>query len=235
MLDVTTFDVLTFDCYGTLIDWESGLRQALRPIFARHGISIAEERALELFGALEPEAESGEFHDYKTVLRTVLQGMGRRLAFAPTAEEMERFPWSIENWPPFPDSSAALQALKKRYKLAVISNVDDDLFALSERRLQVAFDWVVTAQQVHSYKPSTNNFLAAFERIAVPRDRILHVAQSLYHDIAPARSLGLATVWVDRRRGKEGSGATRPARAQPDLEIPDLATLAELAVSSPAG
>jgi 2-haloacid dehalogenase len=121
---------------------------------------------------------------------------------------------------------AALQTLKQRFKLGIISNIDDDLFAASNRRLGVTFDWVITAQQVRSYKPSTRNFTAAFERIGVPQDRLVHVAQSLFHDHVPAKSLGLATVWVNRRRGHPGPGATPPASARPDLEVPDLQSLA---------
>ncbi len=221
------FQVLTFDCYGTLIDWETGLTKALRPIFASHRISVAAERALELYGEMEAEAERGEYREYKVVLQTALQGVGARLGFAPTADELQNFAYSIKDWPAFPDSARALQALKKKYRLAVISNVDDDLFAFSAERLKTPFDWVITAQQAKSYKPSLNTFRVAFEQIGVPAERILHVAQSLYHDIAPAKVLGLSTVWVNRRRGKEGPGATPPARIQPDWTVPDLQTLAE--------
>jgi 2-haloacid dehalogenase len=139
------------------------------------------------------------------------------------------FASSVRDWPPFADSSRALTALRGKYKLAIISNVDDDLFAHSARHLDVAFDWIITAQQVRSYKPSVRNFECAFERIGVPRERQLHVAQSLYHDIAPAKSLGLSTVWVNRRMGMRGSGATLPAYAEPDLEVADLDTLARSA------
>lgn len=226
MLNYDQFEVLTFDCYGTLIDWESGLWAALSPIFANHGVTVSLDSALELHGELESEAERGVYRDYKAVLRMVLEGLGSRLGFAPTPTELERFALSVKDWPAFPDSPSALRALKTKCKLAIISNIDDDLFAFSAQRLQVPFDWVITAQQVKSYKPSLNNFRRAFERLGVPQSRILHVAQSLFHDIAPAKTLGLATVWVNRRHGKAGSGATPPAQAQPDLEVPDLQSLA---------
>jgi 2-haloacid dehalogenase len=116
--------------------------------------------------------------------------------------------------------------LKKKFKLAIISNIDDDLFAFSARRLQVQFDWIITAQQARAYKPSLNNFQVAFRRMGLPQDRILHVAQSLFHDVVPAKALGLSTVWINRRHGQAGFGATPPAQAQPDLEVPDLQTLA---------
>ncbi|MGH7710241.1 MAG: haloacid dehalogenase type II [Gemmatimonadaceae bacterium] len=229
MIDLDTFDVLSFDCYGTLINWERGIVDALVPVFAAHGVSVSSAETLELFGKLESHIEAGEYTEYRTVLQRVLDGLGAQLGFAPTAAERDAFAISLCNWPPFPDSSRALKALKTRYKLAIISNVDDDLFAHSARRLDVEFDWVITAQQVRSYKPSLRNFEFAFERIGVPRTRQLHVAQSLFHDIAPAKRLGLATVWVNRRQGKSGSGATPPGNAEPDFEVPDLATLARSA------
>lgn len=227
MLNFDAFEVLTFDCYGTLIDWESGLWAALRPIFANHRVAVSPERALELYGELESEAERGAYRDYKAVLQMVLKGLGPRLGFVPTPTELEGFAVSVKDWPAFPDSPPALRALKTKYKLAILSNIDDDLFSFSAERLQAQFDWVITAQQAKSYKPSLNNFRVAFERLGVPQSRILHVAQSLFHDIAPAKTLGLAAVWVNRRHGKAGSGATPPAQAQPDMEVPDLQSLAQ--------
>jgi 2-haloacid dehalogenase len=228
VLKFDQFEVLTFDCYGTLIDWESGLWAALSPILANHRVTVSPDRALELYGELESEAERGAYREYKTVLRMVLEGLGSRFGFAPAPAELERFAWSVKDWPAFPDSPAALRALKTKYKLVVISNIDDDLFAFSAQRLGVEFDGVITAQQVKSYKPSLNNFRVAFERLGVPTSKILHVAQSLFHDIAPAKTLGLANVWVNRRHGRAGSGATPPAQAQPDLEVPDLRSLARI-------
>jgi len=224
-LNFDNFDVLTFDCYGTLIDWESGIWEALSSSLTNHHIAMTRDKALELFGELESEAERGEYHEYKTVLRIVLEGFGSRMGFAPTQIELRRFSESVKDWPPFPDSARALQALKKEYKLAIISNIDDDLFAFSAQRLQTKFDWVITAQQAKSYKPSLNNFHLALERIGVPKPKILHVAQSLFHDIVPAKALSLSTVWINRRHNQGGFGATPPAQAQPDLEVSDLQTL----------
>ena len=226
MLRWNDFEVLTFDCYGTLIDWEAGIWGALGPILATHRVDLLPEKVLELYGELETAAEGGAYREYKSVLRMVLEGLGARLGFVPTAAELQQFSTSVKDWPPFPDSATALQALHKKYRFAIISNIDDDLFALSAKRLQIRFDWVITAQQAKSYKPSLNNFHLAFDRIGVPQQRILHVAQSLFHDIAPANLLGLSTVWVNRRKNKAGPGATPPANAHPDLEVPDLRTLA---------
>lgn len=228
MLNFDDFEVLTFDCYGTLIDWESGIWEALRPVLDRHRVEIPTDKALELYGELESEVERGEYHEYKTVLRMVLEGISSRLGFVPSQAELQRFSESVKDWPAFPDSAPALQALKKKYKLAIISNIDDDFFAFSAQRLQRQFDWVITAQQAKSYKPSLNNFYLAFERIGLPKNKILHVAQSLFHDIVPAKALGLSTVWINRRHNKEGFGATPPAQSQPDLEVPDLRTLADI-------
>jgi 2-haloacid dehalogenase len=229
MIDLDAFDVLSFDCYGTLIDWERGILAALAPIFDAHGVVLNPDATLELFGELESAVEAGEYVAYRVVLMRVLEGLGVRLGFLPSARELETFSTSVRDWPAFPDSPGALRRLKSRHKLAIISNIDDDLFAHSARRLEVPFDWVVTAQQIRSYKPSLENFRRAHERIGVAPARILHVAQSLFHDIAPARRLGLSTVWVNRRHGKPGAGATPRAHAEPDLEVPDLQTLAQRA------
>jgi 2-haloacid dehalogenase len=155
----------------------------------------------------------------------------------PGPADTAAFAASVGEWPAFPDSADALARLAKRFRLGVITNCDDDLFALSNRRLGVTFDWVVTAQQVRSYKPSLRNFEVALERMDVPRDRILHVAQSLFHDHVPAKQLGLSTAWIDRRAGRPGFGATPPASATPDLSAPDMATFADIALgdTGPAG
>lgn len=228
MLKFNEFRVLTFDCYGTLIDWEAGILSALRPVLVAHQIKIGQDAALELFGALESEAERGAYQTYRDILETVLTGMGEQLGFAPTETEIRGFGQSVQDWSPFPDSVDALRALKAKYRLVVISNIDDDLFAYSAKKLQVQFADVITAQQCQSYKPALNNFRIALKRIGVPQADVLHVAQSLYHDIAPAKQLGLHTVWVNRRHDHPGFGATPPAHAKPDLEVPDLAGLVKI-------
>jgi 2-haloacid dehalogenase len=229
MLNFNQFAVLTFDCYGTLIDWETGIFAALNPIFTRRGITIPPHTTLELYGQFETHIESGPYREYRAVLREVLKAFGAKLGFAPTEAELQNFAESVKVWPAFADSARALQALQKKYKLAILSNIDDDLFAFSAQRLETQFDWVITAQQVKSYKPSLNNFRQAFAQLGVPPSQILHVAQSLYHDIVPAKAVGLSTVWVNRRQGQAGFGATPPAQAQADIEVPDLQTLAALA------
>jgi 2-haloacid dehalogenase len=229
-LDFDAYDVLTFDCYGTLIDWEAGLLAALRGPLAAHGVDASEDALLEAFARHEAELEAGPYRSYREVLGGVLTAMLAHVGQVPSADEVAAFGGSVADWPAFPDSAAALARLHERFKLGVITNCDDDLFAASERRLGVAFDWVVTAQQSKRYKPNPRGFELAFERIGLPPARILHVAQSLFHDHVTAKRLGLRTVWVDRRAGRPGGGATPPAEATPDLVVPDMATLAALAV-----
>ncbi len=231
-LDFDRFDALTFDCYGTLIDWESGLLGALRPIAGGHGVAADDEALLEAFARHEAALEAGPYRRYREVLGGALQGIGRDLGFDPSDDEVARFGGSVVDWPAFADSVAALARLHSRFSLGVITNCDDDLFAASARRLETDFEWVVTAQQAKRYKPNPRGFELMFERIGLPTRRILHVAQSLFHDHVPAKRLGLTTVWVDRRAGRAGSGATPPAEASPDLRVPDMATLASLAVPS---
>jgi 2-haloacid dehalogenase len=230
VIEFDDFDVLTFDCYGTLIDWESGLLAALRGPLAAHGLHEPDDRLLEAFATHEAALEGGKYQPYRSVLSGVLEAMLRERGAVPTPEEAARFGGSVADWPAFPDSAAALARLHSRFKLGVITNCDDDLFAASERRLGTTFDWVVTAQQAKRYKPNPRGFELMFERVGLPPSRILHVAQSLFHDHVTAKRLGLSTVWVDRRMGRPGGGATPPAQAMPDLTVPDMATLAALAV-----
>ena len=229
-IDYDRFDALTFDCYGTLIDWETGLAAAFRPVLDAHGVAADDEDVLSRYARYEAEAEAGPYMLYRDVLAAGLSGVAGELGFEPTAAELAAFSGSVADWPAFPDSAAALRALGRRYRLGVITNCDDDLFAASNERLGVEFDWVVTAEQVGAYKPSERNFHVAFERLGLPRERILHVAQSLFHDHVTAKRLGLTTVWIDRRGGREGSGATPVAEAAPDATFPDMAAFAAAAV-----
>ena len=228
MLDFSQFSVLSFDCYGTMIDWESGIFSALRPVLKTHKKEISDAALLELYAELEFREEQEKFQNYRDVLQAVMRGFGGQLGFKPTDAEVRSLPDSIANWQPFPDTVEALQRLKTRYRLAVISNIDDDLFALSAPKLRVKFDEVITAQQARCYKPGERIFRVARERIGVDPAKWLHVGQSVYHDVIPAKSLGLATVWVNRPSPRAGAGATKAATAKPDVEVPSLAALADL-------
>ena len=230
-LDVDRVDALTFDCYGTLIDWEAGLSAAFAPILAVHGIAATGDDVLERYARYESAAEAGPYQLYRDVLATGLRGVADELGFTPTSDEIAAFSGSVVDWPAFPDSAAALARLHRRFRLGVITNCDDDLFDASARRLGTDFDWVVTAQQARSYKPDEANFHLALERIALPRERIVHVAQSLYHDHVPAQRLGFTTVWINRRHDRPGTGATPPATATPDATYPDMASFAAAVAS----
>ncbi|AUB42687.1 haloacid dehalogenase [Nostoc flagelliforme CCNUN1] len=222
------YKALTFDCYGTLIDWENGILGVLKPLLLAHNTNLDDAQILELFAEFEAELEKGDYIKYREVLKRVVQKFGERFGFEPTADELNSLADSIQDWLPFSDTIEALKTLKQKFKLVIISNVDDDLFAFSAKHLQVEFDQIITAEQAKSYKPSLNNFRLAIERIDLPLEQILHVAASVYHDIVTAKSLGLSTVWVNRRAVQKGINTTGSAISQPDLEVPDLKTLAAL-------
>jgi len=188
---------------------------------------------MELYGKAETEIEAGEYRPYRDVLKAVLSKIAEVLGFEPSRDELESFSISVRSWPAFADSSQALRALAARYRLIILSNIDDDLFRFSQKLLGVEFDHVFTAQQIGSYKPSRRNFEYLIGHAGVPQHKIVHVAQSLFHDIAPAKRMGLSTVWVNRRQGLWGTGATPPADAVPDLTVPDLRSLAVLTGSLP--
>jgi 2-haloacid dehalogenase len=233
VIDFGSFEALTFDCYGTLIDWERGIVSAVQDLLGGAGGVLEAERVLEQYGRFEPAAERGPFRPYREVLRDVARAFGQAYGREVDERAADAFAVSVSGWPPFPDTVSALAALASRYRLAVVSNVDDDLFAGSERVLGAPFAEVVTAQQVRSYKPAPAHFHEVLHRLELPRERVLHVAQSLYHDIAPAKALGFTCVWLNRRAGRGGGGATPPSDARPDLEVRDLASLVRLAGLAP--
>lgn len=232
MLNFRDYKFITFDCYGTLIDWETGILKALKPLLIKHNVNLNEQEILENFANFESEIEQGEYIQYREVLGRVVQRFGEKFAFTPADTELYSLAESMQDWQPFSDTVTALKSLKEKFELVIISNVDDDLFASSAEKLEINFAQIITAQQLKSYKPSFNNFQKAIERIGLPKEQILHVAASIYHDIIPAKSLGLSTVWVNRRLGQPGAGATMPSISTPDLEVPDLQTLANLCVSN---
>ena len=225
-LDLDRIEWVSFDCYGTLVDWEKGISTAAGEVLESHGVSKSRAEILALFADVEPTVQdSGAYLEYRTVLRRVMDAIGDELGIHCSESELDCLADSLPVWPVFPEVEDALYAVKTRCKLAIISNVDDDLFAGTARVLGVDFDVVVTAQQVRSYKPSLRNFEAARSRMGAGRDGWLHVAESLYHDIGPANRLGIPSVWVDRPgRG----GGTRRTDAVPDIVVPDLAALARM-------
>lgn len=228
MIDFARFTHLTFDCYGTLIDWEQGILNALQPLLQRHGVKAFPETLLRLFTKLEAEQESGRYRPYREVLRNVLAGMACELNATLSDAELNHLPDSVGSWPPFADTVAALHQLSSRFQLVILSNIDDSLFARTAPKLGVTFAEVITAEQIGAYKPSPENFRGALTRLGVPASQVLHVAQSLYHDHVPAQQLGFTTVWVNRPSRLPGTGLALPANVRPDLEVPDLKTLAKL-------
>jgi len=226
LLDFDRFKVITFDCYGTLIDWETGLLGAIRPILRSHNVSLSDAQILQIYGELEPKAQN-PYRCYRDVLASIVRDFGDRLGFPVSDVEAQSLPESLRNWLPFPDTNDALERLKAKYKLAIISNTDDELFAATSRHFTIKFDEVVTAQQAEAYKPSSAPFELALRRLGLPREQVLHAGQSVHHDVLPAKLLGLATVLVERR----GFGATKPTEGEPDLRVPDMQTLAGLAVA----
>jgi 2-haloacid dehalogenase len=230
MLDFSRYEILTFDCYGTLINWEAGILAALHRVLSAHGNKMDDATLLKLYGDFEQRSEQGTFRPYREVLESVVCQFANELKFTPTAEEVRSLPDSLPTWRPWPDTVAALRQLKTRFRLAILSNVDDDLFAQTRPQLEVDFDEVITAQQAQAYKPSLKLFELALSRINAPAHRVLHVGQSIYHDVIPAQALGLATVWVNRPSVRPGVGAVKSAEASPDLTVTSLSELAAAAV-----
>jgi 2-haloacid dehalogenase len=228
-MDFSRITTISFDSYGTLIEWEAGILPIMRGMLSRHGKALGDAAILELYGEFEAEAESGAYQSYRAVLQSVVRGFAGHAGFDPSASDVNALYESVPLWPSFSDTVAALRRLATRYRLAIISNIDDDLFAQTREHLGVEFAAVITAEQARSYKPSLHNFELALNELEVPPEHLLHVGQSIYHDVIPARSLGLSTVWVNRKSSRPGVGAVRQAEGTPDLEVPDLATLAALA------
>ena len=210
---------LTFDCYGTLIDWETGTIASLRPLLARHGVKLSDDEIITIFQDLEEPLCRPPFRPYKAVLAGVVEEFGQRFGFPVGATERDLLASSIPSWQPFPDTVQALRALDRRYRLAIISNIDDDLFAATARQLEVPFETVVTAEQARCYKPDPAIFEQALRRLGVEPGSVTHVAEGA-SEIAPARQLGCATVWV-RRNGR----SARLLTEAPDVEVPDLHSL----------
>jgi 2-haloalkanoic acid dehalogenase type II len=211
---LTDFRVLTFDCYGTLIDWESGIHTALQPLLRKAATPLPRDAALETFARHESaqEAETPAMI-YSDLLATVHRRVAAELELPTTEAEDRRFGASVPDWPAFPDSASSLQYLKKYYQLVILSNVDRASFSGSNQRLGVEFDAVYTAQDVGSYKPDLANFDYMLEHLkerGLERADILHTAQSLFHDHAPAKRRQLTSAWIDRRHEQDGWGATMP-------------------------
>ncbi|MEO8726505.1 MAG: haloacid dehalogenase type II [Acidobacteriaceae bacterium] len=227
MLDLIQYDSLSFDCYGTLIDWESGLLKAFAALLQRPAKELDKRDLFSRFAKVEAEIESGAYVKYREVLRSVAARIASDLNVSISPDALDAFAQSIRDWEPFADTVPALEKLAARYRLYILSNVDDDLFAFTAAKLKVRFAQVITAEQVGSYKPDPRNFERLLQVVG-GRERHIHVAESLYHDHAPAQRMGIRSIWIHRNREP---GATQRVDARFDLELPDLKSLADLAES----
>jgi 2-haloacid dehalogenase len=232
-IDWAAVEVLSFDCYGTLIDWETGILASLRSVLGRSASAAPDDALLEAYARHEARLEAEPWKPYRQILREALtQTVAERGVTVPPSARAA-LGGSVADWPAFADSVDALARLRQRFGLAVITNCDNDLFDYSDVKLGRPFTWRITAQLVGSYKPNRRNFEFALQRIGLPPERIVHVAQSLYHDHVPAQAMGLRTVWVNRRHDRPGFGATPPASVKPNMTVTDMASLAELAIPAP--
>jgi 2-haloalkanoic acid dehalogenase type II len=220
----TDFEVLSFDCYGTLIDWEKGILSALQPLLEKIPQPLTEDAVLEAYA----EAESAQEIEtptmrYSKLLRIVYAKLARQWDTEVSEEECTAFGNSVPDWPVFDDSSDSLQYLKKHYKLVILSNVDHESFAGSHQKLGVEFDAIYTAEDIGSYKPDLQNFSYLISHLqtdlGIDKSHILHTAQSLFHDHVPATAMGLATAWIDRRHDKQGWGATKAPLTQAKIDF----------------
>ncbi len=227
MTNFLQFDVITFDCYGTLVDWEKGILAAFRYAVRDRLSGIRDAEILAAYAEAESEIESGPYRAYREVLQRASEKVVAQLGVQLEAVNRGFLAASVAQWEPFPDSVAALRRLRQRYKLGVISNIDRDLFAPTFAKLEAPFSYVVTAEDVGAYKPSHVNFAAAERLMGVRRQKWLHVAQSLYHDIKPCNELGITAIWLDRYKG--GIGAVKAAQAAPAATFSSLEEFAAAA------
>ena len=232
-MQLTDFKALTFDCYGTLIDWETGIYDALKPLLAKVDDEVNRDTALELFARLETAQEAATPSMlYPNLLAAVHADMSRHWHVESDEELDRQFGDSVQNWPAFSDSASALTYFKQHYQLFILSNIHREGFAASNEKLGVEFDGIYTAEDIGSYKPDPRNFeylLTHLETRGIGKGDILHTAQSLHHDHVQATALGLATNWIDRRHGSEGYGATVPPKADVriDFHFPSMAAFVE--------
>lgn len=222
-MPLTDFKALTFDCYGTLIDWESGMIQALSELTARVGGSLSRNQILEAHARHESQQQlQTPTKRYREVLAIVYKRLAEEWGVGVSIDECEAYGDSVRDWPAFVDSPGALQYLKKYYKLIILSNVDNRTFSHSNQRLQVEFDAIYTAEDIGSYKPDDRNFSYLLERVGdlgLRKSDLLHTAESLFHDHVPANRHGIANCWIYRRHAQDGFGATMDPGALPRFDF----------------
>ena len=231
-MQLTEFTTLSFDCYGTLIDWESGMVEALQPLVSKLARPPSRNEMLAAHARHESSQQAQTpTKPYRYLLPIVYRRLAEEWGVSVSWEECVVYGQSVKSWPAFPDSTGALQYLKKYYKLIILSNVDNESFAASNGKLQVDFDAVYTAEDVGSYKPSDRNFeymLSKLDSLGIKKSAILHTAESMFHDHAPANRHGLASCWIYRRYDQEGFGATMHPGDMPSYDF-RFQSMAELA------
>ncbi|MCB9477770.1 MAG: HAD-IA family hydrolase [Deltaproteobacteria bacterium] len=234
-IDWSKVEILSFDCFGTLIDWETGITDAVQLMFDYSSLSASNDEILEAYARIESELEAESYRPYAEILRSTMRRLGTDFGYSPDAPTTERLVKSLPRWPAFDDTVPALKAMEQKgCKLAAITNCDNDLFGETIKNLGVGFDFVVTAEDARAYKPDVRVFHLARERFNMTdvdlreAGRWVHVAQSRFHDIAPANKLNLPCVWVDRRHDRDGHGATSPSEAKADLRVESLSELVEV-------
>jgi 2-haloacid dehalogenase len=226
-IDTSSIKAISFDCYGTLIDWEAGIGGALEPLFRVHRVDFDRAAVIGAFARHEREIEAGKYQSYAAVLGEVMKRIAKQFDLQLRPGESTALVASFGLWPAFAETPKCLKAIQRHYKVAIVSNVDDEMFAESAPRLGVKVSTVVTAEQVKSYKPASAHFEELLRRLALtPRD-VLHVAESRYHDVAPASAMGFRTVWVNRHAADGGPSASGASEAKPDLEVRSLTELCE--------
>jgi 2-haloacid dehalogenase/putative hydrolase of the HAD superfamily len=213
------FDIITFDCYGTLIDWEAGIIAAFQSEAVTDGIELNADQIIEAYSAEEPAVESAGYRSYREVLDETARLVATKLGWKIAPDRAVFLAASLPDWEPFPDTNAALERLASRWKLGILSNTDDNLLAATRRHLTVEFDLIVTAQQVKSYKPAPAHFTEALARTT--GKRMLHAAQSYFHDVVPTSKLGIPVVWVNRHGSPIEQGGPHPTH--------EVRTMTELA------
>jgi 2-haloacid dehalogenase len=232
MIDFGSFKALTFDCYGTLIDWDRGISDLVRPWLLEMQSAVPPDLVVSTFALMQATHQQVRpTLLYPEVLRRTWRDIEEQFGWDESAERADEFAHSVGGWKPFPDTVESLRYLSRSYKLGILSNVDNASIARTLKLLEVPFLTVVTAEDVKSYKPGLSHFEEAVRRFAtagIQKSEILHVAQSKHHDVIPGRQFGLTTVWVNRRYGKKGTGATLAASAEPDLTVNSLAELVAL-------
>lgn len=217
------FKALTFDCYGTLIDWETGMINGLKDLVAKSGLKLSRNEILEAHGRHEAEQELQTPHRiYSEILTIVYKRLAEQWGVRTTLDACEAYGRSVADWPVFPDTPGALTYLKQHFKLIILSNIDNRSFTYSEAKMGVEFDAIYTAQDIGAYKPADANFnylIGHIGDLGLERSEILHTAESLFHDHEPANRFNIASAWIHRRHADEGYGATRPPHNMPTTDF----------------